>query len=89
MHYTIDQQLGIALLCGTLALALWKGGFPERVGACLNVGNGVVTMALHPLLTPDAAAIATLVERVTRFLVLVHLPDGYKAPQLRDAPTRG
>ena len=31
------------------------------------------------------AAIATLVERVTRFLVLVHLPDGYKAPQLRDA----
>ena len=31
------------------------------------------------------SAIATLVERVTRFLVLVHLPDGYKAPQLRDA----
>jgi transposase, IS30 family len=30
-------------------------------------------------------AIGTLVERVTRFLVLVHLPDGYKAPQLRDA----
>jgi transposase, IS30 family len=33
------------------------------------------------------AAIGTLVERVTRFLVLVHLPDGYKAPQLRDALT--
>jgi IS30 family transposase len=31
------------------------------------------------------SAIATLVERVTRYLVLVHLPDGYKAPQLRDA----
>jgi transposase, IS30 family len=31
------------------------------------------------------AAIGTLVERVTRFLVLVHLPDGCKAPQLRDA----
>jgi IS30 family transposase len=31
------------------------------------------------------SAIGTLVERVTRFLVLVHLPDGYKAPQLRDA----
>jgi IS30 family transposase len=31
------------------------------------------------------SAIATLVERVTKFLVLVHLPDGYKAPQLRDA----
>ena len=30
-------------------------------------------------------AIGTLVERVTRFLILVHLPDGYKAPQLRDA----
>jgi IS30 family transposase len=31
------------------------------------------------------SAIGTLVERVTKFLVLVHLPDGYKAPQLRDA----
>jgi IS30 family transposase len=32
-----------------------------------------------------ASAIGTLVERVTRFVVLIHLPDGYKAPQLRDA----
>lgn len=31
------------------------------------------------------SAIGTLVERVTKFVVLVHLPDGYKAPQLRDA----
>jgi IS30 family transposase len=31
------------------------------------------------------SAIGTLVERVTRYLVLIHLPDGYKAPQLRDA----
>ena len=31
------------------------------------------------------SAIGTLVERVTKFLILVHLPDGYKAPQLRDA----
>jgi transposase, IS30 family len=31
------------------------------------------------------AAIATLVERVSRYLLLVHLPCGYKAPQLRDA----
>jgi IS30 family transposase len=32
-----------------------------------------------------ASAIGTLVERVTRFVVPIHLPDGYKAPQLRDA----
>jgi IS30 family transposase len=32
-----------------------------------------------------ASAIGTLVERVTRFVVLIHLPCGYKAPQLRDA----
>jgi len=31
------------------------------------------------------AAIGTLVERTSRYLILVHLPDGYKAPQLRDA----
>jgi transposase, IS30 family len=31
------------------------------------------------------SAIGTLVERVTRFVVLIHLPCGYKAPQLRDA----
>jgi transposase, IS30 family len=31
------------------------------------------------------AAIGTLVERSSRYVVLLHLPDGYKAPQLRDA----
>ena len=31
------------------------------------------------------AAIGTLVERATRYVILVHLPYGYKAPQLRDA----
>ena len=33
------------------------------------------------------SAIATLVERVSRFVVLVHLPGGHKAPQVRDALT--
>ena len=31
------------------------------------------------------SAIGTLVERVTRYIVLIHLPDGQKAPQMRDA----
>jgi IS30 family transposase len=31
------------------------------------------------------SAIGTLVERTSRFVVLVHLPHGYKAPQMRDA----
>jgi IS30 family transposase len=31
------------------------------------------------------SAIGTLVNRVTRFVVLIHLPHGYKAAQLRDA----
>ncbi|HEY5106449.1 MAG TPA: hypothetical protein VII73_06710 [Caulobacteraceae bacterium] len=60
MFYSIYPRLGIVLLIGTLLLALWKGGVAERIGACLNVGNGFVTMALHPFLNPDAAAIATL-----------------------------
>jgi transposase, IS30 family len=33
------------------------------------------------------SAIATLVERVSRYTALVELPSGYKAPQLRDALT--
>ncbi|MCA1836196.1 MAG: IS30 family transposase [Actinobacteria bacterium] len=31
------------------------------------------------------AAIGTLVERSTRYVLLVHLPYGYQAPQLADA----
>jgi IS30 family transposase len=31
------------------------------------------------------SAIGTLVERLSRFVVLVHLPDGHKAPQVREA----
>jgi IS30 family transposase len=31
------------------------------------------------------SAIGTLVERVSKYTVLIHLPHGYKAPQLRDA----
>jgi IS30 family transposase len=31
------------------------------------------------------SAIGTLVERTSRYLVLVHLPHGYKAPQMREA----
>jgi IS30 family transposase len=33
----------------------------------------------------NASAIGTLVERTTGYTMLVHLPDGYKAEQVRDA----
>lgn len=33
------------------------------------------------------SAIGTLVERVSRYVVLLHLPDGYTAPLMRDALT--
>jgi IS30 family transposase len=33
----------------------------------------------------NATAIGTLVERTTGYAMLVHLPDGYKAEQVRDA----
>ncbi|WP_316785009.1 IS30 family transposase [Streptomyces sasae] len=32
-----------------------------------------------------ASAIGTLVDRATRYVHLIHLPDGWKAPQVRDA----
>ena len=36
----------------------------------------------------NATAIGTLVERTTGYTMLVHLPDGYKAEQVRDALTQ-
>ena len=33
------------------------------------------------------SAIGTLVERVSRYVILLHLPNGYTAPQVRDALT--
>ncbi|MFE9222565.1 IS30 family transposase [Streptomyces lavendulae] len=33
----------------------------------------------------QASAIGTLVDRTTRYTRLIHLPDGWKAPQIRDA----
>jgi len=36
----------------------------------------------------NASAIGTLVERATGYTMLVHLPDGYKAEQVRDALTQ-
>jgi IS30 family transposase len=35
----------------------------------------------------NLSAIGTLVERTTGYTMLVHLPDGYKAEQVRDALT--
>jgi IS30 family transposase len=35
----------------------------------------------------NQSAIGTLVERTTNYTMLVHLPDGYKAEQMRDALT--
>ena len=35
----------------------------------------------------NATAIGALVERTTGYTMLVHLPDGYKAEQVRDALT--
>jgi len=34
------------------------------------------------------SAIGTLVERSTRYVMLLHLPDGHSAPQVRDAMTK-
>nr|WP_208329486.1 hypothetical protein [Streptomyces sp. 846.5] len=33
----------------------------------------------------QSSAIGTLVDRATRYVRLIHLPDGWKAPQVRDA----
>ncbi len=36
----------------------------------------------------NLSAIGTLVQRTTGYPMLVHLPDGYKAEQVRDALTK-
>jgi IS30 family transposase len=54
---------------------------PAEVAARRTIGHweGDLIIGAHM-----HSAIGTLVERVSRYVVLVHLPDGYTAPQMRD-----
>jgi IS30 family transposase len=55
---------------------------PAEVAARTTIGHweGDLIIGRHM-----HSAIGTLVERVSRYVMLVHLPDGYTAPLMRDA----
>jgi IS30 family transposase len=55
---------------------------PEHVRDRLEPGHWEGDLIIGKKMT---AAIGTLVERTSRYVILLHLPDGYKAPALRDA----
>jgi transposase, IS30 family len=57
---------------------------PAEVGERRTIGHWegdlIIGARMH-------SAIGTLVERVSRYVILVHLPNGYTAPHMRDALT--
>jgi hypothetical protein len=67
MFETISSQfgtfvvIGICILVGTFAFALWKGDVAERAGGSMNLAAGVFAFAVHPFLAPDVQPVALLV----------------------------
>ncbi|MEA2185752.1 MAG: transposase, family [Solirubrobacteraceae bacterium] len=50
------------------------------IARCRGIGRAILIIGKKNL-----SAIGTLVERTTGYTMLMHLPDGYKAEQVRDA----
>jgi len=79
------QRRGVAVPSGIKNMRLLEHR-PAEVDQRRSPGHWEGDLIIGKYMGPRGpSAIATLVERVSRYLVLVHLPDGYKAPQLRDA----
>ncbi|HEY5070957.1 MAG TPA: hypothetical protein VII63_02900 [Caulobacteraceae bacterium] len=58
LHLGFAIEVGI--LAAVFAFAIWKGGRPERIGAALNLGAGILATALYYLLSIAAQPVALL-----------------------------
>jgi hypothetical protein len=64
MSGKIFLHVGFAMLVGVLfgvfLFAMWKGDLPERIGAAVNLGAGLIATGFQFVLDPDAQSIALL-----------------------------
>jgi hypothetical protein len=58
LHISFAMLLGV--LVAVFLFALWKGDLPERIGAAVNLGAGLIASGLQFVLDPDAQSIALL-----------------------------
>lgn len=72
MYYSLVPLIGWAVTLGIIALAWWKGGSPERLGALAMLGAAVVALIVNAVLPVGARPILLLAdEGVLGFIFLM------------------
>lgn len=60
MPESLPTQIGWLFTLVVAGLAWWKGGNPERLGACLMVAAAIAVPIAHQFLSRDRASVALL-----------------------------
>ncbi len=72
MYYSLVPLIGWAVTLGIIALAWWKGGSPERLGALAMLGAAVVALIVNAVMPVSARPILLLAdEGVLGFIFLM------------------
>jgi hypothetical protein len=62
MYYSLVPLIGWAVTLGIIALAWWKGGSPERLGALAMLGAAVVALVVNAVMPVAARPILLLAD---------------------------
>jgi hypothetical protein len=60
MPSSLTSQISWAVLIGIFALALWRGGRPERLGAGFSIAAATFGLVIHDVASPDLAPLLLL-----------------------------